>query len=86
MPEYWRQGLTTEALTQILYFGFTGLELHRIEAGCAVENIASIKVLKKAGMIKDGSKRKVLPIRGNWVDNYIYAILETDFFVQADGK
>ena len=79
LPEYWRQGFTTEALTQLLYFGFTDLSLHRIEAGCAVENIASIKVLEKVGMIKEGCKRKVLPIRGNWVDNYFYAILDTDF-------
>jgi hypothetical protein len=30
-------------------------------------------------MTREGSKRKVLPIRGNWMDNYFYAILETDF-------
>ena len=79
LPQYWRQGFTTEALTQLLYFGFTDLCLHRIEAGCAVENIASIKVLEKVGMTREGRKRKVLPIRGNWVDNYLYAILDTDF-------
>lgn len=79
LPEYWRQGFTTEALTQLLNFGFTDLGLHRIEAGCAVENIASIKVLQKVGMTREGRKRKVLPIRGNWVDNYLYAILDTDF-------
>ena len=79
LPDYWRQGFTTEALKQILSFGFTDLQLHRIEAGCAVENIASIKVLEKVGMTKEGCKRKILPIRGNWVDNYFYAILDTDF-------
>jgi [ribosomal protein S5]-alanine N-acetyltransferase len=79
LPEYWRQGFTTEALTQLLYFRFTDLCLHRIEAGCAVENIASIKVLEKVGMTREGHKRKVLPIRGSWVDNYLYAILDTDF-------
>ncbi len=79
LPGYWRQGFTTEALRQLLYFGFTDLRLHRIEAGCAVENIASVKVLQKVGMTKEGCKRKVLPIRGNWVDSYLYAILDTDF-------
>lgn len=80
LPVYWRQGFTTEALHKILTFGFTNLHLHRIEAGCAVDNIASIKVLEKVGMIREGRKRKVLPIRGTWSDNYIYAILKTDFF------
>ena len=79
LPDYWHQGFATEALRQVLDFGFTGLGLHRIEAGCAVENIASLKVLAKAGMIREGRKRKVLPIRGSWVDNYFYAILDTDF-------
>ena len=78
---YWRQGYTTEALTELLNFGFHELRLHRIEAGCAVENGASIKVLEKVGMIKEGSKRKILPIRGKWSDNYIYAILDTDLAV-----
>ncbi len=76
--DYWRQGYTTEALNKLLDFGFNDLKLHRIEAGCAVENIASSKVLEKVGMIKEGMKRKKLPIRGEWKDNYFYAILEED--------
>ncbi len=76
---YWNKGYTTEALTKLLDFAFNNLELHRIEAGCEVENIASIKVLEKVGMIREGRKRKKLPIRGEWKDNYFYAILEEDF-------
>jgi ribosomal-protein-alanine N-acetyltransferase len=77
--DYWRQGYTTEALNKLLDFGFNDMGLHRIEAGCAVENIASSKVLEKAGMTKEGMKRKKLPIRGEWKDNYFYAMLEEDF-------
>jgi RimJ/RimL family protein N-acetyltransferase len=78
--DHWKKGYTTEALAKLLSFGFDDLKLHRIEAGCAVENIASIKVLEKAGMTKEGMKRKKLPIRGEWKDNYFYAILEEDYF------
>ena len=78
-PDFWQQGYATEALNKILQFGFIDLGLHRMEAGCAVENIASIKVLEKTGMIREGRKRKLLPIRGAWIDNYFYAILETDY-------
>lgn len=77
---YWRNGYATEALTSVLGFCFIDLKLHRIEAGCAVENLASIKVLEKVGMIKEGMKRKILPVRGEWMDNYFFAILEEDFF------
>ena len=77
--DFWRRGYTTEALIKLLDFGFNELHLHRIEAGCAVDNIASAKVLEKAGMTREGMKRKNLPIRGEWKDNYFYGILEEDF-------
>ena len=82
LPPCWGKGYATEALNQLLSFGFNELQLHRIEAGCAVENSASIRVLEKAGMQKEGSKRKVLPIRGEWASNFEFAILEEDFFAQ----
>ena len=50
--------------------------MHRIEVGCAIENVASIRVLEKVGMTREGRKRQVLPIRANWIDNYFFAILE----------
>jgi RimJ/RimL family protein N-acetyltransferase len=50
--DHWKRGYTTEALARLLDFGFNELNFHRIEAGCAVENIASIKVLEKVGMTK----------------------------------
>ena len=79
LPAYWRKGYTSEALHRLLQLCFSDLQLHRIQAGCAVENIASIKVLEKVGMLREGRKRKILPIRGEWVDNYMYAILDEDF-------
>lgn len=81
LPDYWGQGLATEALKEILKLGFSGLGLHRIEAGCAVENTASFKVLEKVGMTREGQKRKILPLKEQWSDNYIYGILDTDFYI-----
>ena len=77
-PNFWRNGYATEALSKLINFGFSDLKLHRIEAGCATENLASIRVLEKVGMIREGKKRKILPIRRRWVDNFLYSILETD--------
>jgi [ribosomal protein S5]-alanine N-acetyltransferase len=78
-PDSWRKGYATEALKEVLEFGFRRLDLHRIEAGCAVQNFASIRVLEKAGMVREGSCRKILPVRGQWVDNFIYSILEEEY-------
>ena len=51
----------------------------RIEAGCAIDNIGSIKVLEKTGFIKEGTGRQVLPLLSGWSDNYEFAILEIDY-------
>jgi RimJ/RimL family protein N-acetyltransferase len=45
-PEIWGKGYGTEALERIIKFGFEDLKLHRVEAGCAVDNIALIKSWK----------------------------------------
>ena len=76
--DYWKKGYATESLKTVLNFGFDNLKLHRIEAGCAVENIGSFKVLEKAGMIREGRLRQVLPLKSGWSDNFEYSILETD--------
>lgn len=75
---HWKKGYATECLKAIIHFGFDTLKLHRIEAGCAVENMGSIKVLEKSGMIREGRLRQVLPLKSGWSDNFEYAILETD--------
>lgn len=77
--QYWNQGYATEAVKRILHFIFAELKLHRVEAGCAIKNLASVKVLEKVGFTREGLKRKILPIRGEWIDNYMYAILKEDF-------
>jgi ribosomal-protein-alanine N-acetyltransferase len=77
-PIYWNKGYATEVLNAVLDFGFKDLNLHRIHAGCAVENFGSIKVLEKAGMILEGRGRQVLPLRSGWSDNFEYSILESD--------
>jgi ribosomal-protein-alanine N-acetyltransferase len=76
--DYWKKGYAAEALNRVLDFGFNDLELHRIQAGCAVENIGSIKVLERVGMIREGRGRQLLLLKSGWSDNFEYAILETD--------
>lgn len=79
LPNFWGQGYATEAVNALLHFAFTELNLHRMEAGCAVDNLASIRVLEKVGMQREGRRRKVLPLRDGWSDNFEFAILEEDY-------
>lgn len=79
LPEFWGHGYATEAAFSLIGYCFRELDLHRIEAGCAVDNLASIRVLEKLGMHREGRKRKVLPLKDGWSDNFEFAILEEDF-------
>jgi len=79
IPEFWGQGFATELAKEIIRFGFEDCKLHRIEAGVATENKASIRVLKKAGMTSEGIRRAILPIRGDWKDNFQFSIIEDEF-------
>lgn len=75
---FWNKGYATESLRKIIDFGFETLKLHRIEAGCAVDNVGSFRVLEKVGMLREALTRQLLPLKSGWSDNYGYAILSSD--------
>lgn len=75
--EYNGKGYTTEALQLIVDFAFRELKLHRIEAGAMPDNIASIRVLEKAGFIKEGIAKENLKINGKWTDHQILGIINS---------
>lgn len=51
--EYWGEGIVTEALRAVMHFLFYEVGYQRIEARHDVENIASGRVMQKAGMHQD---------------------------------
>lgn len=54
VQEYWGKGYMTEAIAAVLEYGFTTLELKRIEAEVLPGNKASEKVLTKTGFRHEG--------------------------------
>jgi len=78
LPAFWGTGYATEVVRTLITAGFKDFHLHKVEAGVATRNIRSIRVLEKSGMTREGLRRKILPIRGVWTDNYHYAIVEDD--------
>lgn len=78
-PKFWNQGYATETITRLLKSCFKEHQLHRVEAGCAIENHASKRVLEKCGFIVEGIQRKNLPLKTGWSDNYEFGILEDEY-------
>jgi ribosomal-protein-alanine N-acetyltransferase len=54
LPEYWGQGLATEAATATLEYGFATWNFPRVIAVAQDLNRASIRVMEKIGMTFDG--------------------------------
>lgn len=77
--QYAGRGIATEAVELVLHFAFNQLNIHRLEAYVAPENIASVRVLEKSNFVREGLLRELLFINGHWVDHYMYAILQRDF-------
>lgn len=69
------KGYTTEAVKLIVDYAFRHLHLHRIEAGVMPHNIASIRVLEKAGFHKEGIAKSNVKINGKWEDHQVLAII-----------
>lgn len=76
---YWGNGYATEAVNELLKYGFNILQLHRIEAHCDIDNLASEKVMKKLGMSFEGLLRQNQYTKRTFRDTKIYGILQEDY-------
>jgi ribosomal-protein-alanine N-acetyltransferase len=72
---YWNRGLMTEAVHEVIAFGFERMKLNRIEARCMFGNDASERVLQKVGMEFEGIMKKQAFSGGCFHDLKMYAIL-----------
>lgn len=72
------RGFMTEAVRAALQFAFVTLGLNRLEAACLPTNLASTRVLEKAGFRREGMARRYLKINGQWQDHALFALLHDD--------
>ena len=73
------KGYCTEAVRIMIDYLFLSKDRVRIQAQTETENLASQKVLEKAGFKKEGTLRKCDFSRGEWRDAYLYSILREEW-------
>ncbi len=73
--DFWGQGIASQAARQMLGFAFGQLRAHRVVAFCNVNNSASIRVMEKIGMQREGRLRQTRWWQGGWCDEFVYASL-----------
>lgn len=78
-PAWQGQGYATEALTAALAYLFDTLECHRVYARADARNRASIALLERVGMRREGYLHESTLARGEWTDDVLYAILALEW-------
>lgn len=64
-----------EAIQTVIEFGFEKMKLHSIEANINPENIASKKLLEKAGFIKEAYFKENHFFNGKFIDTEVFSLL-----------
>ena len=75
LPEFNGLGIVTEAVKEVVKYGFDIMKLHSIEAVIDPDNIASAKVLEKNGFVKEAHFKENEFHEGHFYDSVIYSIL-----------
>jgi RimJ/RimL family protein N-acetyltransferase len=75
----WGHGFATEACRAALAFGFNTFELARVYAQVISDNTASMHVLDKLGMVREGTKRQHIVKAGKLRDVVIYGLLRDEW-------
>lgn len=83
--EHWGQGLMQEALTAVLRFGFTRLDLHSAEAQIDPANDRSRRVLERLGFRQDGLLRENFYFAGQFTDTGVFTLLRREFLSSTPG-
>ncbi|HEM3560487.1 TPA: GNAT family N-acetyltransferase [Streptococcus suis] len=84
-PDLWGQGLMPEAVSALVDFGFTELELHKIEIAVYDHNPQSRRVAEKLGFSLEARLRKRKKIDGYYQDKLIFGLLREEWEEQ-DGN
>lgn len=83
-PTHQGKGLATEAVLRVLDFGFTELNLHRIEAHFIQGNDASRRLMERVGMQFEGFARESMKIKGRYRTIGTCGILRREFEEMAE--
>lgn len=75
--KYTQKGISYEALKAVLDYGFSKMNLHSVEAIIRPENIASIKLIEKAGFIREAYFKDYVFHNGKFWDELVYSRIKT---------
>jgi RimJ/RimL family protein N-acetyltransferase len=84
--QYQGQGYAAEAVNRLLDYLFGELDLHRVAAICDVENQASVRLLERVGMRREGHFIENIWFKGAWGSEYSYAMLHQEWRMRRTDR
>lgn len=72
---YWGRGIATDAVRAVTAYAFERFDLVRIHAEVFARNVASARVLEKAGFALEGRLRARVTKEGETLDALLYALV-----------
>jgi len=82
--ERWGHGFATEAAHAVVDHGFGVMGLHRIEALAFGSNDASMRVLEKCGLRREGVRRERFYRGGRYHDAVVFGVLKQDWLEEKE--
>ena len=79
MLEHWGKGFATEAANAVLRYAFANFRINRIMACPNAENVRSIAMCERIGMVREGHVREVRLLNGAYCDEVIFGILKREY-------
>jgi [ribosomal protein S5]-alanine N-acetyltransferase len=77
---HWGRGIGREAVSAVLGFGFTDLNLHRVDARTIRDNYESVRMLEALGFQREAILREYsLEDDGLFHDSTVYGLLDREF-------
>ena len=71
---YWGRGIITEAIKEMIDYGFKTFEINRIYAIPYGNNLGSQRVLEKSGFELEGRFSNTIYKNGEYLDELVYAV------------
>ena len=84
-PAHHGQGYATEAATALLDLAFAEGDMHRVMARCDVRNEPSYRLMERLGMRREAHFREHARFRGEWDEEFVYAILQREWNGRQHG-
>jgi diamine N-acetyltransferase len=75
-PDFQKKGFASEALSLLINYSFSHLQLHQLYANITSDNMQSISLFKKHNFFKVGLKKDWILSKGKFKDEVLFQLIK----------